>query len=115
MQITKRNLLIVAGIVLLVLAVIFRKSNTASAEKGVNAMMAVVVEPFEINGGWGYKVNMDGHTYIYQDVIPGIQGNHVFHSREEAVRVGNAVMAKLSKHQVPSMSEGELRQMNINF
>ncbi|WP_161596822.1 DUF4907 domain-containing protein [Chitinophaga vietnamensis] len=112
---TKRNLLIIAGIALLILAILFRKPTTVSADKSSGAMMAVAVEPFAINGGWGYKVNMDGHTYIYQDVIPGIQGNHVFRSKEEAVRVGNAVVAKLSKHQIPSMSEEELRQMNINF
>ncbi|CAL1520080.1 DUF4907 domain-containing protein [Chitinophaga sp. MM2321] len=110
---TKRNILIVAGIVLAVLVFVAVKHRTVTPEKSSTAMVSLAVEPFEINGGWGYKVVMDGHPYIYQDVIPGVPGNRVFHSKEDALRVGNAVMEKLVQRKMPAMTQAELVKMQI--
>ncbi|PSL47584.1 uncharacterized protein DUF4907 [Chitinophaga niastensis] len=110
---TKRNIIILSGIVLIALAFFAVRIKNKAPEKSSTTMIAIAVEPFEINGGWGYKVNMDGHTYIYQDVIPGVPGNRVFQSKENALRVGNAVMDKLTHHKIPAISQQELINMQI--
>jgi hypothetical protein len=110
---TKRNIIIISGVLVILLAFFAVQIKHKTPVKSSSAMLAVAVEPFEINGGWGYKVNVDGHTFIYQDVIPGIPGNRVFQSKENALRVGNAVMDKLTHHKIPAMSQQELINMQI--
>jgi Domain of unknown function (DUF4907) len=107
---TKRNIIIVVGIAVIALAIGAWKSGQ---NKRDSDMLAVVVEPFEINGGWGYKVNVDGHTYIYQDMLPGVAGRRVFRTRENALRVGNVVADKLTHHKIPAMTQQELINMKI--
>lgn len=110
---TKRNIIIVAGIAVIALVFVVGKSYRQTTHDPGSDMVPVVVVPFEINHGWGYKVNVDGHTYIYQDVIPSIPGNHVFSSKEHAMRVGQVVAAKLTQHKIPSVSRQELIAMQI--
>lgn len=111
---TKRNIITVVGIVVIGLAFFAWKTNRSNAsDKHGSEMLAVAVEPFEIHDGWGYRVNVDGHTYIYQDIIPGVPGNRVFRTRENALRVGNVVMEKLTHHKIPSVSQQELINMKI--
>ncbi|MFY0253863.1 DUF4907 domain-containing protein [Chitinophaga sp. 30R24] len=111
---TKRNIIAagIVAIVLIFLAVRYKQRTVATNSKG-DEMLAVVVEPFTVKEGWGYKVNVGGKTFIYQDVIPCIPGNHVFRSKEDAVRVGNAVAEKLTHHQKPILSKQELVEMQI--
>lgn len=110
---TKRNL-IIAGIAVLALTFIaWITTRDKKATDHGSDMLAVVVEPFEVNGGWGYKVNVDGHTYIYQNVLPGVEGHRVFRSKENALRVGNVVADKLTHHKIPAMTQQELINMHI--
>jgi hypothetical protein len=110
---TKRHIIIVAGIGLIILAFFVVRYGRNAVHKNGSDMLAVVVEPFEIHDGWGYKVKVDGHTYIYQDVIPGVPGNRVFRSKENALRVGKVVAEKLTHHKIPAMSQQELINMKI--
>ena len=110
---TKRNIIIIAGIAVIVLAFVIGESYRQTTPRPGADMVPVVVVPFQINNGWGYKVNVDGHTYIYQDIIPGVPGNRVFRTKENALRVGNVVMEKLTHHKIPSMTQQELISMKI--
>jgi hypothetical protein len=110
---TKRHIIIVAGIAFIILVFFAVRHGRNTSHKNSSDMLAVVVEPFKIHDGWGYKVNVAGHTYIYQDVIPGVPGNRVFRSKENALRVGNVVAEKLTHHKIPAMSQQELVDMNI--
>jgi hypothetical protein len=112
-KMTKRNI-IIAGIVLIAIALGgWKLARNTAAEDEHAGMLAVVVEPFEIHGGWGYKISVGGHPYIYQDVIPDVSGNRVFRSRENALKVGNVVAGKLAQNRIPSMSQQELIKMKI--
>src|SRR3954471_20032443 len=54
---------------------------------------SLAVVPFQLEtGGWGYKVNVGAKTRIYQDIIPTIQGRHVFQTKEDAQKVGDLMM-----------------------
>ncbi|MGF6927786.1 hypothetical protein QFZ48_003286 [Chitinophaga sp. W2I13] len=109
---TKRNIIIIAGIAVIILAFVVGRSYRRPHDAGSD-MLPVAVVPFEIHNGWGYKVNVDGHTYIYQDIIPGVPGNRVFSSKEHALRVGQAVAAKLTQNKIPSVSRQELIAIGI--
>lgn len=109
-RMTKRNIVIaVIGLLICAGGFYYR-----TAKQKANDMLPVEAVAFPINGGWGYKVVVNGHTYIYQDVIPGLQGNQVFKSKEDALKVGQRVVYKLVHHQLPAITAQELIAMQIN-
>jgi hypothetical protein len=77
------------------------------------AHVLVEVRPFEINHGWGYDVVRDGHIYFHQDFIPSVSGHRVFRSKEDAVAVGKLVEEHILSGQLPSVTEKEIRGLNI--
>ncbi|WP_167021143.1 DUF4907 domain-containing protein [Chitinophaga sp. Cy-1792] len=111
----KRNYLFIASFIVLIAAVAWRFKSHHQPETKPGDMLAVEVVPFQAHGGWGYKVNVDGKTYINQDIIPGIPGNQAFQSKDDAVKVGNVVMNKLTSHKIPSISEAELKELHVQF
>lgn len=88
-------------------------AHTADSTPVSAARSQVSVEAFDINGGWGYSISVDGQTHIYQPVIPSLPGNKVFNSKEDALRVGNAVADKLKRQEIPALSREELVALHI--
>lgn len=77
---------------------------------------SLAVVPFQLEGGgWGYKINVGAKTRIYQDIIPTIQGRHVFQSKEDAQKVGDLMMTKMRQTgtQFPVVSRQEMLDMKI--
>lgn len=107
---TKRKLSWLVPVLLLLLLAGYRYYRDSSLQED---MIQLTVVPFETGGGWGYKVMADSHSYIYQDVIPGIAGNRPFRSKEDAAKVGQAVVEKLMAHQRPTMTLTELSKMQV--
>ncbi|NML41610.1 DUF4907 domain-containing protein [Chitinophaga sp. G-6-1-13] len=108
---TKRKLSWLIPVVLLLLLAGYRYYRDSSQQAA--DMVQLTVVPFETGGGWGYKVMVDNRSYIYQDVIPGIAGNRPFRSKDDAARVGQAVVEKLMAHQRPTMTLTELLKMQV--
>ncbi|SEW54856.1 DUF4907 domain-containing protein [Chitinophaga arvensicola] len=108
---TKRNIITFCGITLIVLAVVtgfsYQRTNHDAD------MVPIEAEAFQIRDGWGYQVKIDGRPYIYQDMIPGVDGHRTFRSKENALKVGNVVVQKLMNHKIPSMSQEELLALHI--
>jgi hypothetical protein len=73
----------------------------------------VELKAIEVPGGWGYDILKDGRLLFHQDIMPGISGNRVFHSREDALAVGKVVYDRLLAGQPPSITEKEMRDMNV--
>lgn len=96
--------------VLILLLAAYRHHRDSSRDRD---MVRLTVEPFETGGGWGYKVMVDDRSYICQDVIPGIAGNRPFRSKDDAQRVGQAVVEKLMAHQRPTVTLNELVKMQV--
>lgn len=82
-------------------------------ESDDNRQPVAQVAPFEVDGGWGYKIILDGQPFIYQNIIPGVPGKHVFKTRESAVKVGQRVAEKIVHNEMPSISREELLAMHI--
>ncbi|MBC9912291.1 DUF4907 domain-containing protein [Chitinophaga varians] len=108
---TKRKLSWIIPIVLILLLVVYRYYRDSSQRQ--DDMVQLTVVPFETGGGWGYKVMVDNHSYIYQDVIPGIAGNKPFRSKDDAARVGQAVVEKMMAHQRPTVTLTDLLRMQV--
>lgn len=107
---TKRKLSWIIPIALVLLLVGYRYYRDSSPQAD---MVQLTVVPFETGGGWGYKVMVDNRSYIYQDVIPGIAGNRPFRSKDDAARVGQAVVEKLMAHQRPTVTLTDLLKMQV--
>ena len=76
-------------------------------------MVQLEVVPFETQGGWGYKINAGGKTFIHQDRIPVLEGKQPFSSREDAVRTGHLIVKKIMQHQSPAISAAELAALQL--
>src|SRR6201996_8818083 len=68
---------------------------------------------FEVPGGWGYDILRDGRPYFHQDNIPGVPGNRVFRTKEDALAVGDFLCNKIKTGQLASVSEQEIRDLHV--
>jgi hypothetical protein len=73
------------------------------------------VAVFKTEAGWGYQIEGKDKVYIYQPVIPGIEGNHAFHTKEEAMRTGSLVLKKLKENKIPAIYAYELDSLEISY
>jgi Domain of unknown function (DUF4907) len=73
----------------------------------------VDVRVFPVKDGWGYDVLRDGHPYFHQDFIPSVGGHRVFRSKEDALAVGKLVEQHIMSGQLPSVTEKEIRDLNV--
>lgn len=81
--------------------------------KAVKSKLNLIV--FEIDNGWGYKINLDNKTIIYQLFIPVVEGNKAFHTKIEALKAGEIVLQKIKTHQAPIITKEELIKAGISI
>ena len=77
--------------------------------------MLVELRAIQTSRGWGYDILTDGHAYIHQNIIPDIQGEHGFETKEEALAVGQKVKDRLVAGQLPIISIDEMHQLGVHF
>ncbi len=70
---------------------------------------------FKTDNGWGYKINLKNKLYIYQPIIPAIEGNRPFHSKNDAFKTGKIVVKKIRNNQIPTVTKSELIKAGISF
>lgn len=63
--------------------------------------------------GWGYNIMADDKIYIHQDYIPAAEGKRVFKTKEDAMRVANRVIEKISKNQLPVITLMDLDSLGV--
>jgi len=73
----------------------------------------VELRAIEVRGGWGYDILKDGKPLFHQYIMPGVSGNRVFQSKEDAMAVGKLVYERLLAGQPPTITEKEMRDMGI--
>jgi uncharacterized protein DUF4907 len=71
------------------------------------------LRPIAVRNGWGYDILRDGHPFFHQDIIPGVSGNRVFRSKEDALTVGRFMCDKIKAGKLPAISEAELEGLHI--
>ena len=68
---------------------------------------------FEVPNGWGYDILRDGRPFFHQDNIPGVPGNRVFRTKEDALAVGELLCNKIKTGQLASITEQEMRDLHV--
>ncbi len=64
--------------------------------------------------GWGYEIMTNGKLYIHQEFIPAVPGKKGFATKEQALLVGNKVIAKIKlKENPPTISIKDLADLGI--
>lgn len=71
----------------------------------------VTAEAIQLSGGWGYKIDVNNHPFIYQNQIPGVPGNKPFPTKGSAMAVADLVMNKIEHGQLPSVTPAELKSL----
>ncbi|MFD2541446.1 DUF4907 domain-containing protein [Lacinutrix gracilariae] len=69
----------------------------------------------EKENSWIYEVYNQEQLYIRQEYIPAVKGKQVFKTKEDAEKVGQVVINKLSNKTLPVITVAELTTNNISF
>ena len=66
------------------------------------------------NNTFGYDVFADGNILIHQPQVPALPGNEGFKTREQAQRVGDFVIQKLKKGEMPpTVTTEEMKELGV--
>ncbi|RAJ02631.1 uncharacterized protein DUF4907 [Chitinophaga skermanii] len=97
----------------LLLAALAYVSNRKPSPVAASSQHKIDVIPVPQANGWGYKIAVDGKTFIYQDRIPAVEGNVAFTTKTAAIQTGTLVVQKLMRSESPRISTAELDSMQI--
>jgi hypothetical protein len=70
-------------------------------------------EAVKTSYGWGYNVLAGERIYIKQEFIPAIPGKQGFGSADDALRVGNLVVKRISAGLQPTISYQDLDSLGV--
>jgi hypothetical protein len=74
--------------------------------------VVISVQTFKTaSGNWGYEIIADGKVYIHQEFIPSLEGEQPFRSKKEALKVGRAVIKKMTSHNTPTLTREEVLEI----
>lgn len=65
--------------------------------------------------GYGYQIYRKERVIILQPFVPAIPGKKGFLTKQEALRVGDLVMERLSEGQELTVSRADLRHLGITY
>lgn len=85
--------------------------NTAEMVK--KGMVPVNASVFKTDKGWGYSIIVDNKLFIRQDIIPVIEGNQGFATKEDATKVAELVLNKMKNKEKPIVKREDLQQLGI--
>jgi len=63
---------------------------------------------FKSGNTWGYAIYKGKRLFILQPYIPCIAGKKTFNTKAQAMHVGSYVVAKLNRHEEPSLQNEDL-------
>ena len=73
------------------------------------------VEVIQSNNGYGYRLYERERTVIFQPFIPALPGKVAFHTKEDALRIGNLVMERILAGDNFSISKEDLNYLRITY
>ena len=94
-------------------SVIFFVVTKLIKEKEQKDKVVFELRTFEYAWGWGYDILTNNKLYIHQEIIPAADGKKGFVSKDQAELIGNLVLNKLKKNQLPNISLHELDSCRI--
>lgn len=94
-------------------SVLFFIATKLWREKEQKDKVQIELRTFENAWGWGYDILTNNKIYIHQEIIPAADGKKGFISKEQAETIGNLVITKMKKNQLPNVSLRELDSCKI--
>ncbi|MEN9337386.1 MAG: hypothetical protein RLZZ500_2373 [Bacteroidota bacterium] len=70
---------------------------------------------FPTQNGWGYTVSIDQKITIKQTIIPVIDGNQSFVSKQDALKTAQLVLRKLKRFGNPTITKYEIDSLQIKY
>lgn len=67
------------------------------------------------NNGYGYAIYGNGRLQIKQEFIPGIAGNQFFKTQDQAQKIGELVISKITNGEDPTVFRDDLIHAQIDF
>jgi len=92
-------------------AVAKQQSETAKKHDSIYVELKIIKTDF----GYGYEIYKNHQPFIRQDFIPAIEGRKGFVNEEEAKRLANYIIKKMTegKMQFPSVTPAEIDSLHI--
>ncbi len=103
----------------------FPQQNIDSLQHAIENQRAEIIEQMKDakiqylisrseNGGFGYYIFIDGQLLVDQKTIPAIQGNHAFHTNEDAEKVAQFVIEKIKQGYLPpTLTKDDIKELKI--
>jgi hypothetical protein len=66
------------------------------------------VKTFHTGLGWGYDVYRNDSIYIHQEYMPAVEGRKGFATEAEAKKIGDLVLEKMKKNDLPVVTVEEI-------
>ena len=104
---TKRYQIIIITALLACSAVIF------FVRRGHADKVFLKAVPVKTSFGWGYNIMADDKIYIHQDYMPAVPGKQGFKSSADALLVGKRVIQKITRNEIPAITEKDLAELGI--
>ena len=73
------------------------------------------VQSIKTPSGWGYTITNNNEIIIKQTVIPVIQSNKSFSSKEDALKIGRLVKEKLEANLSPTITKKDLLLLSVKI
>ena len=85
-------------------------SHNRSNESTPSVRDSFSVSTFQLEKGegFGYEILKNNRVIIHQEFIPALEGKQQFHSREDAVKIGNEVLKKIENKKPPGITKEEV-------
>lgn len=110
------------GLIILLLCLTWRSSNANNFK--TNSFYDIAFLPSDtsyriipsINNTYGYEILIDEKVFIRQQSIPGLPGLSGFKRKEDAEKVAQLVLKKLSNGEMPpSVEKKEMDKLKIKY
>ncbi|MEP5253818.1 MAG: DUF4907 domain-containing protein [Winogradskyella arenosi] len=102
-------------LVITVLFVGFFYLQGAGEKEQINNDQSYVLEVLEKDSLWIYEVYEGTSLLIRQEYIPAVKGRQGFKTKEDAQKIGNLVLDKLSENKMPAISIEDLNANAISY
>ena len=99
---------------ILILAFLILSCGSGTSYETKVSNVVFRVETMEVEGGFGYSVFVNGKKFIEQKNIPAVEGNQVFKTSDDALKVGKLVVKKMTEStDLPSVTKEELKALGV--
>ncbi len=83
--------------------------------KQKKAKTVIQLSTFQTSVGWGYKIDINNKTMIYQPFVPVVETHSGFETKLIAENAGRIVVQKLMRNQKPILTLKDLQVAGITI